>query len=413
MIVEKKQYRILIETMVFPIVALSAVVLIGASPLIPAIIQEYNISRGEVSLVISLVPVAVAIFTIPAGILARKIGVKNTFAIGAILQGAGILTPFCSNFMLFLGTRVLLGLGGALTLPIWGAIVMQWFDHREMPLVNGLNACAPNAGNALTYFITIPIANAFGSWRAPLILYSAVALAFGVAWLILGKDKSIAEVPINVRNTNIPHPGLRQIMRQRTTLLIAGCMLGPFCLNMSMSSWLPTYYHEVFAISLATSSSMMATRSLVGIPTGIIGGLLPMRTGLRKPFIVIPGILVGFFALATFLFNNNIVIVTSIFLLGVSLSLYQPSIYTTVMELNSSAPTAVPVILGTAQTVGHFGSFVGPLLVGSLADRTGSYLPGLITVSVLSWSIFVFGRFLPETGPRGKKNIKELQPGKG
>ncbi len=123
-----------------------------------------------------------------------------------------------------------------------------------------------------------------------------------------------------------------------------------------------------------------------------------MRTGLRKPFIIIPGLLMGFFALAVFLFNNEAIMATSILLLGICLSLYMPSVYTTIMELNSSAPASLPVVLGVSQTVAHFGSFIGPLIVGYLADITGSYLPGLITVSILSWRLFIFGGLLPETG---------------
>ena len=55
--------------------------------------------------------------------------------------------------------------------------------------------------------------------------------------------------------------------------------------------------------------------------------------------------------------------------------------------------------------------FIRPeeLLVGYLADMTGSYLPGFIACAVFSLSLLIAGALLPETGPKAKA-ITPLQP---
>jgi cyanate permease len=58
--------------------------------------------------------------------------------------------------------------------------------------------------------------------------------------------------------------------------------------------------------------------------------------------------------------------------------------------------------------VGSTGNFAGPLLVGYLADSTGSYLPGFIICALISLGVLAAGLLLPETGPRAKKSLAKV-----
>ncbi len=61
------------------------------------------------------------------------------------------------------------------------------------------------------------------------------------------------------------------------------------------------------------------------------------------------------------------------------------------------------------QCGGNFGTFMGPLITGYLADLTGSYLPGIIIFAVFSLSLLVAGLMLPETGPAARKNTLKMR----
>jgi cyanate permease len=63
------------------------------------------------------------------------------------------------------------------------------------------------------------------------------------------------------------------------------------------------------------------------------------------------------------------------------------------------------LIISAIQCGGNLGNFIGPLIVGYLADITGSYLPGFIICAVISLSLLVAGLLLQETGPKAKKLV--------
>ena len=58
--------------------------------------------------------------------------------------------------------------------------------------------------------------------------------------------------------------------------------------------------------------------------------------------------------------------------------------------------------LGLVRTLFPLGATTGPLLVGFLLEDTGSLFIGLCIVSPMALTLLVGGRFLPETGGRGR-----------
>jgi len=338
---------------------------------------------------------------IPAGIVASRIGLKKTFAIGAFLMAGGVLSPFCSNIIHLLATRVIFAIGAAMTFPIAGGLVMQWFSRKEIPLINGLNMSITSAGNTVALFTAVLVANAFG-WKAPLTVYGGIALVFALVWLILGRERKGHVTEPGIEDAS-PPVSIGAVLRRKTTILLGLTVAGPFILFMAISSWLPAYYNQVFGMPLSQAGSITGLFPLFGIVGCILGGILPMRTGLRKPFLLIPGILLGFAALGTFLVNNLSIIYVSIALFGICELIFMPVIFTVCMELPGTTPQVAALIIAAMLAIGNVLGFTGPLIVGFLTDITSSYLPGLVVCSVLSWSLLIGGLLLPETGPRAKR----------
>ncbi len=403
---ERSQYRLVIAALVILVRMCVGIIWASAGPLLPLIMQEYGTSRSTVSWYASIVSIVMVTLIVPIGIIGRKTRVKRLFAVGAFLQSAGIIAPFCSNFALLILTRALFGLGIAITIPVAAAIIVQWFDARELPLVNGLIMTFVNLGNAISLAATIPITKAL-YWRAPLALYGGIAFIVASSWLLLGKEQQA--ITLNDPNSDSKLPmTIGSVLKKKTTLLLAFSLVGPFCLSTAISSWLPTYYHEAFGMPLAKASSITALIALTGTIACLFGGILPMRIGLRRPFLVVSGLLTGLAALGCFMFNNLVIILISVLLFGVFSSLALPSIFTIPMELPDVTPRLGTVALALTLAAGNFGAFMGPLIVGYLADWTGSYLPGFVACSVLSFSLFIGGLLLPETGPRAKQRPSQL-----
>jgi len=395
----KNGYRFIIEVLISGVIFFAGLLWIAPSPLFPMIMQDYGVERATVSFTTSVISLIMGASSIPAGIIASRIGLRKTFSIGVFLMTAGALTLFCSNITQLIATRVVIAIGIAMTFPIAGGMVMQWFGERELPLINGINMSMIALGNCVALFVGVPIARAFG-WKATLALYGAIVLIFALAWLVLGKERKSRTTESGSEDADLPI-NIGAALKRKTTIVLGLTVSGPFIAFMAISSWLPTYYNEVFGIPLSQASSITGLLPFFGIVASIIGGLLPTWTGLRKPLLVIPGILIGFATMSTFLFNNLIIIYLSVIFLGLCGLIFMPSVFTIAMELSGS-PREAAIVISAALALGNVAGSTGPFIVGFLTDVTGSYLPGFLLCSILSWSLLVGGLLLPETGPRAR-----------
>lgn len=407
---EKNRYRFIIITNI--ILARGCIGLIWASagPLIPLIKQEFGISQGSAGWFASIVPLTIALLAVPIGIAGIRFSPKKTFAVGAVLQSAGILALFCHSYIPLLLTRVSFAAGTAIVAPIGSAIVVDWLKRSEVSLVTGITMSFVNLANAIAFLVTVPIAMAL-SWRAPMVIYGSIALTVAITWIIFGKNRQKeknAESKGNPAPEIKPRLNIRQALTQRSTILLALAVMGSWCLGNAIGAWLPTYYHEIFNMPLEKASSITALVTGTGVIVCIIGGFLPQRVGRRKPFLIIPGIFMGLSALCAVLFNNMAVIIFMVIMFGIFSNLQTPSLYTIPFELPNASPGSGVVVMFAIQCGGNLGGFIGPLITGYLVDLTGSYFPGFILCAIFSLMLLAAGLLLPETGP-GAKRLTQKQ----
>ena len=196
---------------------------------------------------------------------------------------------------------------------------------------------------------------------------------------------------------------VRDVLRSRITLLVAAADAGPLTLLTVSLAWLPTFYNEVHGISLAKASVLMGLLSLAGVVSLVLASLLAMRVRRRRPFLIIPGILVGFAGFGAFLLADSGAVYIAVVALGLASWFYLPVLVTIPMELYPADPGRVSLIFATLVTIGGVAAFIAPPTVGALADATGSFLPGLALFTILAWSLGVAGFLLPETGTAARE----------
>ena len=413
---EKNRYRFVIQSVVVLVRSCIGLIWASAGPLLPLIMNAYGISRGTAGWFASAAPLTIALVSLPVGIISSRFSLKKTFAVGAFLQAGGILAPFAPNYPTLIITRALFAVGTAITVPVATAISTEWFSSRKLPVLNGVMMSFINLGNAIAYFLTVPLA-VIMSWKAPITIYGAVALTCALGWVVLGRDKPKVKAVTEVSGAQAiqakPELSLKRVLTGRSTLLLGLATMGSWCLGNSIGSWLPSYYNEVFGMPLQKASSIMSVITVGGTAACLIGSFLAVRVGLRKPFIILSGVGFGLSALCAVLFNNPVTIYVSVAMFGVFGNLHNPSLFTIPMELPDTPLRSGMVIFSVMQCGGNLGNFIGPLLVGYLGDATGSYLPGFITSIVLSFSLLIAGLLLPETGPKARLAPAKTAPVRG
>lgn len=395
-------YRFVVETLLFLTYMVFGISWIAITPLVGELQSEFHVTSAQLGMLNTMVSVAKVIAPLLTGLLAIRIGLKKTILLGSAFIACAALAPFAQDFNTFLLSRFVFGIGGAMVVTLLGPMVMQWFPKGEMPLVNAFNNVAVNTGITITLFSTVPLANAFG-WRNTLLAYGLVSVGLFVAWAILGRDLKAAPAGAGAAAAPEAKVTYQDVWRMKETWIIAVAFAGPLAMYLAFNTWLPKYYMEAFGMTKAMASQYTGLFNLVGIPTAIIAGLLTKQLGLRRPFIIGSGLVMGFAAFGMFMVNSPVVIMIAAVFLGAALFTYVSPLFTIPMELKGATPQHVSLMMGTVFSFAYFFSSLSPVVVGLLKDTTGSFIPGFAIWSVLSFVLAAGGFLLPETGPRGRQ----------
>jgi len=346
-------------------------------------IQEFDLSRSVAGWYASIAPLGIAAVSLPVNALVSRFGLKRMFTIGSFLLAMGVFAFFTSGYFALLFFRTCFAVGTAIIIPVATAISAEWFNDRELPVVNGIGMSFINIGNGIAFAVTIPIANAL-AWNAPIIIYGIFALVGAVTWLILGREseKTDTETEPGVNHVleKRPDVSFRQILKNRAAWMMTLSVTVAWALGNAIGSWLPDYYYSVFNIALDKASSILTIATIGGTIASIAGGILSI------------------------LFNNTAVIYTGVTLFGIFSGICVSSWFTIPMEIPGMSVRSGVIVIAMMQVGGNLGNFISPLVVGALVDSTGSYLPGFLTFIILSFGMMIAGILLPETGPAARTN---------
>jgi len=372
------------------------------SPLTPLIMDDYGVNRSTASLLIGLTLLMQAAMAIPGGMLGSRLPLKWVIATGWVLVSVTVFSFAAPNFAALLALRLLYGVASSLVFPNVGPLVMQWFTTRQIPLVNSLNSAFISLGMATSTFLAGPLAEAIG-WRETLSLFGVTTLVGAFAWMALGKTRTIAA---EAAAASARHSGGNggafltslELLKSKPVLLMAFGNAAAFALFGALTSWLPTFYHEVYGMSLSRAAAMMGVLPLVGVVSLLSAGVLATKFRRRRPFLLAPGILSCFAGFGAVLLGDSPLLLPALVLVGFCGWFYQPILFAIPMELPGVTSKNVSVIFGLFMLVGGIVGFLSPLLVGATADATGSYLWGFGLLAVLSPGLALAAWKLPETG---------------
>ena len=195
------------------------------------------------------------------------------------------------------------------------------------------------------------------------------------------------------------------VLKERNTLLLSLALAGPLAMFISYSSWLPTYYNEVFDMPLQKATSILAILPLMGVVVNLLSGFLLARLGLNRPLLMIPGLIFPIGAFGAFYFNSTPIIIAAILVLGFSFWIFLPTVFTTAMELPGVTLEKVGVVTAAVLTIGNASTIVAPFLVGVVTDAIGSYVPSLAVLAIVPVTAVVAAIALPETGHRARTSL--------
>ena len=269
-----------------------AICLNKVAPIIPLLIRDMGLSgAGQAGLLISVFVFSGIFLAIPSGMIIEKLGYYRTgiVALGTLLAGS-LAGAFDPGYVVMLASRVIEGIGLILLMTLGPAATARVFSDEKRASAMGLLMCFMAFGQIAMFNLAPRIAAAAGwetIWWITLV-YAAILLFIWMASL-RNLDAALSfGAPASADAAPADAPAVRQGLLPREVFLNKGVWLVGLTLmiyliaEQGVISFLPTFLNEVRGMDAAEAGSIISIAPLVGIPVGIVVGVISDKLGSRK-----------------------------------------------------------------------------------------------------------------------------------
>jgi len=345
------------------------------------IIAETGITGTQAGVLAGAIPLTYVPLALFSGLVVDRIGPDYSLTLGLLVVGvAQIARSFGAGFPSLLAATVLLGVGATLITFGLPKLVSVLFPPDRTGPPSAVYLVAASAGNAIVYGLGRPVIGpALGGWR-PLFLWSGVVtVGYAVVWLLAVRVvRPDRREPDGDTGFTLDSVGddLRSVLAHRELRLVVLVATMYLFVTHGMQGWLPTILEARGAP--ADLAGQVTSLLVVG---GVVGTLavptLADRFGARKAAVIGCGALVTAGLLTVLGGGVGAPIVVGVVVTGLGTGGISPLIRAIPPDLNDIGPRLTGAAIGFVFAVGEIGGFVGPVLIGTLRDLTGSFTPGL------------------------------------
>ena len=213
--------------------------MLGISPLSLSLVAGFRLTRLEVALMVPAIYLGGLLFSLPAGRLADRIGVRPTLLGGLIVGAAGLAVGAAAPaFPAFLFCLFVAGSGWSVVNPALGKAIMDLFPAPERGMAMGIKQMGLTLGGIASALVLPRIAATLG-WRAAAAMSAAVvALAIALIWRPLGVLDRVAPA---AATPSAAVPGDWSWTRRLPVLTFFACGLILGMVQAAVLSYLPLY----------------------------------------------------------------------------------------------------------------------------------------------------------------------------
>jgi CP family cyanate transporter-like MFS transporter len=339
--------------------------IVSIGPVLPSIREAFGLSHGAAALLTSIPDVLMGLLALPTPWLARRYGRDRVMLLAlALLLVAIGLRAFAQNVPSLMLSTAGVGAGIAIAGTLIGGFIKAEFPSC-LALVMGVYATALAVGSVAAAALTAPLAgNHPDGWRFAIGVWSLLGIGALLLWWIVKIRGARLNTPVIVAVDPVPLP-----LRNGGAWAIAVFFGVNNLLFYALLAWTVTIYREL-GYSDAKAGLILATfavASLLGNP--VFGTLSRSRD--RRGWLAVSSILccIGLVGMA--------IAPKSAPYLWVSLIAFgQAGGFTLGMTLpldNTDTAQETDVWNAFTLTFGYLIAATGPILVGILRDRTGSF----------------------------------------
>ena len=233
--------------------------------------RDLNQNVSGLGIVVGSFYLGAAIFQIPGGLLAAKIGPKKTAVYGTLLaSAAAFLTSLSTNLAQITVLRFVVGAGMAFVFAPGVILVAKYFREQAEGFSVGLFNAAFYLGGALGIFGWTVLADVWG-WRESVAISGGVGILTGILMLTLVPRDSIRE------DFAMELLEIRRIISSRWLFLLGLGMFGVTAFSSLITGFMVYYLHNSLGASAVLAGSVGALALLASLFASPLFGALHDR----------------------------------------------------------------------------------------------------------------------------------------
>ncbi|GMU71486.1 MAG: hypothetical protein AMXMBFR42_09500 [Burkholderiales bacterium] len=340
----------------------------------PHLEGEFALSDRELGGLVSIVAVAIAIFTVPIAVVADRYGRLHVIiSMALVWSAATVACAFAGTATQLAATRAVVGIGEAAFGAVGAAILASVFPERFRSTVLAGFLSAALVGSVLGVALGGILAERWG-WRIAFAAVGVPGIVIALALIATTRDG------LGIRRVTTTEVTFREIvagLRRPRSLAIACVASGLQLVTVSaVYAWLPSHFHRAWGMAPAQAGTRAALVVLAAGVGALLWGALADRldrrvTGAR---LKVPAVL----ALATAVVLSSAFAATSPGSLQFALILAGATLMTCNIGTASAAvidvvPASLRASAASVLALVHnlVGLAVGPLAAGWISDRHG------------------------------------------
>ena len=391
------RYKVLAMTMVLGAILYLDRVTISVTR--PYVARDLNLSATQMGYVFSAFYFAYALFEIPTGWWADRMGTRRVLTrIVCWWSTFTMLTGVAFSFTSMVTVRFLFGAGEAGALPTVARTFSRWFPRQERGTAQGIFFMSMHLAGGLTPMLVTALL-AYFNWRTLFALFGSIGFVWALAWHRWFRDAPAQHRGVSAAERELIESGLaadtshaldptewKRLLWNRTVVCLCLMYFTQAFGGAFYVTWLPTY---------------LATRGLTGMTAGLLAGL-PLilssaadllggvttdravrRFGLRLGRITVGGgalAAAGVFTIAGAFTESPIAGAILIALGGGSSNFLLGAAWGTCVDIGGRQSGAVSAAMNTS---GQVGAILSPILVAQVVSRFSQWSAPLYVTGVL------------------------------
>lgn len=255
------------------------------APLISMLESKYNVTEGDINLLLIVFPLIYVLLSIHAGIVIDRRGYRFGVGLGGMIMAVfACVRIFDQSFIILMLGQIGIAIGQPYVLNGISKLVVDWFGREQQAMATGIGTAGMFAGMALALAGTPLLVNWTGFQLTMVIFAAITVISAGIFWLVAYPNEQNNQANNQTEANSISWRDYIPLLRNRQLLLIAVIALLSMGFFNGLTSWLELILkpNGIDAEKAGLIGGMLIIGGIIG--ASIIPGISD-KIGRRKPFL--------------------------------------------------------------------------------------------------------------------------------